>query len=83
MKFSVVSPMAACGIYHNVKVAGSRDVPQIREDFKALVGEIGALAEAMGHPSPRTGGPEPGHPGRPGSGRLYLAETGSGCGQAL
>ena len=29
------------------------------------------------------GGPEPGHPGRPGSGRLYLAETGSGCGQAL
>lgn len=52
MKFSVVSPMAACGIYHNVKVAGMQVPGQIREDFKALVGEIGALAEAMGHPFP-------------------------------
>lgn len=76
--------MAACGIYHNVKVAGMQVPGQIREDFKALVGEIGALAEAMGHPFPE----DPvarslAHPGRPGSGRLYLAETGSGCGQAL
>ena len=52
MKFSVVSPMAACGIYHDVKVAGMQVPGQIREDFKALVGEIGALAEAMGHPFP-------------------------------
>ena len=52
MKFSVVSPMAACGIYHNVKVAGMQVPGQIREDFKALVGEIGALAKAMGHPFP-------------------------------
>ncbi len=52
MKFSVVSPMAACGIYYDMKVAGMQVPGQPREFFKALVGEIGALAAAMGHPFP-------------------------------
>ena len=52
MKFSVVSPMAACGIYHNIQVGGMQAPGQPREDFKALVAEIGALAQAMGFPFP-------------------------------
>lgn len=52
MKFSVVSPMAACGIYHNIQVAGMQVPGQPREDFKELVAEIGALAQAMGFPFP-------------------------------
>ena len=52
MKFSVVSPMAACGIYYDVKVAGMQVPGEPRAFFKALVGEIGALASAMGHPFP-------------------------------
>ena len=52
LKFSVVSPMAACGIYHNIKVAGMQVPGQPREDFQALTAEIGALAAAMGHPFP-------------------------------
>ena len=52
MKFSVVSPMAACGIYHHIQVGGMQAPGQPREDFKALVAEIGALAQAMGFPFP-------------------------------
>ena len=52
MKFSVVSPMAACGIYHDIQVGGMQVPGQPREDFKALVAEIGALAQAMGFPFP-------------------------------
>ena len=52
MKFSVVSPMAACGIYHHIQVGGMQVPGQPREDFKALVAEIGALAQAMGYPFP-------------------------------
>lgn len=52
MKLSVVSPMAACGIYHNIQVGGMQVPGQPREDFKALVGEIAALAAALGHPFP-------------------------------
>ena len=52
MKFSVVSPMAACGIYHDIQVGGMQAPGQPREDFKALVAEIGALAQAMGSPFP-------------------------------
>lgn len=52
MKFSVVSPMAACGIYHNIQVGGMQAPGQPREDFKALVAEVGALAQAMGFPFP-------------------------------
>ena len=49
-KFSVVSPMAACGIYHDVKVGAMQHPGPIRDDFAALVGEVAALAAAMGHP---------------------------------
>lgn len=52
MKFSVVSPMAACGIYHDIQVGSMQAPGQPREDFKALVAEIGALAQAMGYPFP-------------------------------
>ena len=52
MKFSVVSPMAACGIYHHIQVGGMQVPGQPREDFKALVAEIGALAQAVGYPFP-------------------------------
>lgn len=52
MKFSVVSPMAACGIYHDIQVGGMQAPGQPREDFKALVAEIRALAQAMGYPFP-------------------------------
>lgn len=52
MKFSVVSPMAACGIYHDIQVGGMQAPGQPREDFKELVAEIGALAQAMGYPFP-------------------------------
>lgn len=52
MKFSVVSPMAACGIYHDIQVGGMQAPGQPREDFKALVAEVGALAQAMGFPFP-------------------------------
>lgn len=52
MKFSVVSPMAACGIYHDIQVGGMQAPGQPREDFKALVAEIGSLAQAMGYPFP-------------------------------
>ena len=52
MKFSVVSPTAASGIYHDIQVGGMQAPGQPREDFKALVAEIGALAQAMGFPFP-------------------------------
>lgn len=50
MKFSVVSPMAACGIFHDVKVGAMQHPGPIRDDFAAFVNEIGALAAAMGFP---------------------------------
>lgn len=52
IKFSYVSPMAACGICHDQCAAGMQAPGQSREDFKALVAEIGALAQAMGFPFP-------------------------------
>ena len=50
MKFSVVSSMAACGIFHDVKVGAMQHPGPIRDDFAAFVNEIGALAAAMGFP---------------------------------
>lgn len=48
LKFSFVSPMAACGLYHGV-LAGEMQRPgPVREDFCALVREVDALARAMG-----------------------------------
>lgn len=50
MKFSVVSPMAACGIFHDVKVGAMQHPGPVRDDFAAFVNEIGAVAAAMGFP---------------------------------
>lgn len=50
MKFSVVSPMAACGIFHNIKVGDMQHPGPMRDDFVAFVHEIGAVAAAMGIP---------------------------------
>lgn len=50
MKFSVVSSMAACGIFHDVKVGTMQHPGPVRDDFAAFVNEIGALAAAMGFP---------------------------------
>ena len=50
MKFSVVSPMAACGIFHNIKVGYMQHPGPMRDDFVAFVHEIGAVAAAMGIP---------------------------------
>lgn len=50
MKFSVVSPMAACGIFHDIKVGAMQHPGPVRDDFAAFVNEIGALAAAMGFP---------------------------------
>ncbi len=52
LKFSYVSPMAACGIYHNQKAAGMQTPGQSRSDFTALIEEVSALADAMGFPFP-------------------------------
>ena len=50
MKFSVVSPMAACGIFHNIKVGDMQHPGPMRDDFVAFVHELGAVAAAMGIP---------------------------------
>lgn len=50
MKFSVVSPMAACGIFHDIKVGAMQHPGPVRDDFAAFVNEIGAVAAAMGFP---------------------------------
>lgn len=84
MKFSVVSPMAACGIFHDVKVGAMQHPGPIRDDFAAFVNEIGALAAAHGFSSGRRlGRAQPGHSGRPGPRRLHLPQAGPGCRKAL
>ena len=50
MKFSVVSSMATCGIFHDVKVGAMQHPGPVRDNFAAFVNEIGALAAAMGFP---------------------------------
>lgn len=50
MKFSVVSPMAACGIFHNIKVGDMQHPGPMRDDFVAFVHELGAVAAAMSIP---------------------------------
>lgn len=49
LKFSHVSPMAACGQYYHVKAGAMQKPGEIRECFIRLVGEILELARAMGH----------------------------------
>ena len=53
LKFSYVSPMAACGIYHNQQAAGIQVHGQPRTDFIELISEVSALAAAMGFPFPK------------------------------
>ena len=40
MKFSVVSSMAACGIFHDVKVGAMQHPGVVRDDFAAFVGRL-------------------------------------------
>lgn len=46
-KFSFVSPMAACGLYYDVKAEAMHKPGQERDTFIALVKEVKALADAM------------------------------------
>lgn len=46
-KFSFVSPMGSCGLYHDVSAGAIQEAGEIRETFIKLVKEIEALAEAM------------------------------------
>lgn len=46
-KFSFVSPMAACGLYYDVKAASMHKDGVERETFVALVKEVEGLAKAM------------------------------------
>lgn len=47
-KFSYISPAAACGQYYRAASDDIQKPGEIRETFKALIGEIMALSEAMG-----------------------------------
>jgi len=46
-KFSFVSPMAACGLYYDVKAEAMHKEGRERDTFVALVKEVEALAKAM------------------------------------
>lgn len=48
LKFSYVSPQGACGLYYGVPAGDIQRPGEPRECFKALIGEIDALARAMG-----------------------------------
>ena len=50
LKFSHVSPMAACGQYYHVKAGAMQQPGEVRDSFIRLVGEIVQLAEQMGIP---------------------------------
>lgn len=49
-KFSYVSPAAACGQYYNAMAGDMQKPGEIRDTFAALIGEVDALAAAMGFP---------------------------------
>lgn len=46
-KFSFVSPMAACGVYYDVRVEEVQKEGDIRSTFIALIEEINEIAKAM------------------------------------
>ncbi len=50
LKFSFVSPMAACGQYYDINVGPAQKPGEIRETLIALMREIGLLAQSMGIP---------------------------------
>ncbi len=47
-KFSYISPAAACGQYYHAASDDIQKPGEIRETFKALIGEVMALSKAMG-----------------------------------
>lgn len=49
-KFSYVSPVGATGLYFNACAEAMQKEGEARDFFKAMVGEVAALAEAMGYP---------------------------------
>lgn len=46
-KFSYVSPMAACGVYYDIRAGAAQQEGKVRDTFVALIREINALAQAM------------------------------------
>lgn len=48
VKFSFVSPMAACGLLHDALAGQMQQPGPVRADFTALVEELAAVADAMG-----------------------------------
>lgn len=56
LKFSYVSPMAACGQYYHAEAAEMQQPGEIRDSFARLIGEIVALADKMGIPLEETPG---------------------------
>ncbi len=46
-KFSYVSPMAACGVYYDIRAGAAQQEGKVRDTFVALIREIDALAQAM------------------------------------
>ena len=50
LKFSMVSPMAACGLYYNCHAEAMQRAGEERLLFEDLVREIEQLAAALGHP---------------------------------
>lgn len=46
-KFSLISPMAACGAFYDVRIGAVQTPGKERETFSALVEEIAALGRAM------------------------------------
>ncbi|MBS5523516.1 MAG: 2-dehydropantoate 2-reductase [Clostridiales bacterium] len=53
IKFSLVSPMAACGVFYNVRVGKMQYEGEQRETFIKLVEEIRTLGRAMGIELPK------------------------------
>ena len=50
LKFSFISPMAACGVHFDRPAGAIQEPGEIRETFKALTAELARLAGAMGLP---------------------------------
>ena len=49
-KYSLISPMAACGLYYDIPVGRMQEAGEPRALFEDLVREIERLAEALGKP---------------------------------
>ena len=47
-KYAMVSPMAAVGAFYDINAGGMQKPGEMRERYRACIGEIRSLAEAMG-----------------------------------